>query len=106
MKKNSFFLLTSLFRINLTAQVYTFTSQDEGRLIIHKILKDSNYLIETQYTSNSNEFISTRGGFYESKDENHLVRFEFNSNYSEDSLKTKTFKSSKWIKDVTSKQDH
>ena len=106
MKKNSFFLLMSLLSINLTAQVYTFTSQDRGRLITHKILKDSNYLIETQYTSNSNEFISTRGGFYKSKDENHLVRFEFNSNYSEDSLKIKTFKSSKWIKDVTSKQDH
>jgi len=103
---NSCILLMSLFNINLTAQVYTFKTQDEGRLITHKILKDSNYLIETQYTTNSNEFISTRGGFYESKDKNHLVRFEFNSNYFNDSLKTKIFESSKWIKDITIKQDH
>tara|TARA_B100000767_G_scaffold259185_1_gene268728 strand:- start:7128 stop:7784 length:657 start_codon:yes stop_codon:yes gene_type:complete len=106
MKKNILFLFLSLLSINLTAQVFTFISQDNNKFIKHKILKDSNYLIETQYTSNSNEFVSTRGGFYELTDNSYKVNFEFNSNYINDSLKTKTFESSKWEKEIISKQDH
>ena len=95
MKKKIFLLAMNLLSINLVAQVYTFTSISNGESITHKILKDSSYIIETQYDTDSKSFVSTRGGFYESKDEGVQIHFEFNSNYSEDSLKTKTFKSSK-----------
>ena len=73
--------------INLTAQVFTFTSNHQGQEIIHKVLMDSDYLIETRYNSDSNVFVGTRGGFYQKKDEGFDVRLEFNSNFAMDSLK-------------------
>ena len=106
MKKSIFFLWMNFVSMSLVAQVYTFTSGDGDQSITHRILKDTNYLIETQYETNSNKFVSTRGGFYEPKDEGFLVRFEFNSNYASDSLKTMNFESTKWKLNSLTKQDH
>jgi len=83
MKKKIFLLAMNLLSINLVAQIYTFTSVSNGESITHKILKDSSYLIETQYETDSKSFVSTRGGFYESKDEGVQIHFEFNSNYAD-----------------------
>ena len=46
------------------AQVYTFSSEKEGKTITHRIMIDENYLVETQFVSDPAEFILTRGGFY------------------------------------------
>jgi len=106
MKNKILYLLISLLNLNLNAQVFNFTSEEEGKSITHKVLLDSEYFIETQYVTDSNEFISTRGGFYELKEGVYSVNFEFNSNYSSDSLKTKAFKSSDWQLAAALKQEH
>lgn len=96
MKKNVFLLMMNLLSINLAAQVYTFSSESDGQSITHKILKDSEYLIETQYETDSKIFVSTRGGFYKLKGEEIQILFEFNSNYSLDSLKSISIVPSAW----------
>ena len=106
MKKNVLFLSISLVSLNITAQVFIFSSEETEKSITHKVLLDSDYFIETQYITNSNEFVSTRGGFYELKEGMYLVRFEFNSNFSSDSLKTLNYKSTKWKQSKDIKQDH
>jgi hypothetical protein len=63
------------------AQVYTFSSEKEGKTITHRIMMDDNYLVETQFISNPAEFILTRGGFYTKKDNTYQVALEFNSNH-------------------------
>jgi len=70
------------------AQVYTFSSEKEGKTITHRIMMDDNYLVETQFISNPAEFILTRGGFYTKKDNTYQVALEFNSNHEKDSVKT------------------
>jgi len=63
MKINIFLLMMNLMSINLAAQVYTFSSESDGQSITHKIFKDSEYLIQTQYETDSKIFVSTHGGF-------------------------------------------
>jgi hypothetical protein len=67
--------------------VYSFTSQENGQQIEHRVLMDKEYFVETQFTSNPNQFIKTLGGFYQKKGNELLVALEFNSNFSKDSLK-------------------
>lgn len=100
------FLMFFLLSLNLTAQVFTFTSNLEGEKIIHKILMDSNYLIETRYNSESNVFVSTRGGFYQKSEKGFDIRLEFNSNYAKDSLKRIMLVSKGWKKSSLDKQIH
>tara|TARA_B100000767_G_scaffold269629_1_gene291762 strand:+ start:15342 stop:15974 length:633 start_codon:yes stop_codon:yes gene_type:complete len=97
-----FFLLS----INISAQVFTFTSNQQGQEIIHKILVDSDYLIETRYNSESNVFVSTRGGFYQKNKEGFDIRLEFNSNYTKDSLKRIKLVPKGWKKSSLDKQIH
>ena len=96
MKINIFLLMMNLMSINLAAQVYTFSSESDGQSITHKIFKDSEYLIQTQYETDSKIFVSTRGGFYKLKGEEIQILFEFNSNYSLDSLKSISIVPSAW----------
>ena len=83
------------------AQVYTFSSEKEGKTITHRIMIDANYLVETQFVSDPAEFILTRGGFYTKEGKTFDIALEFNSNYENDSLKalelvwTETWKKSK-----------
>lgn len=105
-KKEYIFLISLMLSLNLTAQVFTFTSNSEGQKIIHKILMDSDYLIETRYNSESNVFVSTRGGFYQKSEEGLDIRLEFNSNYATDSLKRIILEPKGWKKSSLDKQIH
>ncbi len=69
------------------AQVFNFTSQEQGKTIIHRILIDESYIVETQFVNEPAEFILTRGGFYNKEGNVISVDFEFNSNYEKDGLK-------------------
>ena len=82
-----FFFSALFFHHFLSGQVYSFTSQENGKQIEHRVLKDNEYFVETQFTSNPNQFIKTLGGFYQKKGNELLVDLEFNSNFSKDSLK-------------------
>jgi hypothetical protein len=80
--------LVIIFNINFGyAQVFSFISQDEGgTLITHRILMDSEYLIETQFVDDPPQFILTRGGFYSKDGNTFTINFEFNSNHTKDGL--------------------
>ena len=87
MKHNFFILcmLQFLFNQFLSGQVYTFTTQENDQQIEHRILIDNEYYVETQFTTNPNQFIKTIGGFYQKKGNDLKVKLEFNSNFSKDS---------------------
>ena len=97
------FLSTILILIysnhSLFGQVFSFKSLQNGLKIEHRILMDDKYIVETQFTSNSNQFLKTIGGFYKKKGNEIIVKLEFNSNFSKDSLKTISVSdNSKWKK--------
>tara|TARA_B100000963_G_scaffold240466_1_gene210369 strand:+ start:38290 stop:38835 length:546 start_codon:yes stop_codon:yes gene_type:complete len=48
---------------------------------------DEEYYVETQFTTKPNQFIKTIGGFYKKEGNLLRVNLEFNSNFSQDSLK-------------------
>lgn len=90
-----------LFLLNdpLFGQVFSYKSLQNGQTISHRILMDDEYIVETQFTSNPNQFIKTIGGFYKIKANEIFVNLEFNSNFSNDSLKTISISDhSKWKK--------
>lgn len=97
------FLSTLLILIfsnhSLFGQVFSFKSLQNGLKIEHRILMDDEYIVETQFTSNPNQFLKTIGGFYQKKGNEIIVKLEFNSNFSKDSLKTISISDkSKWKK--------
>lgn len=97
------FLSTLLILIfsnhSLFGQVFSFKSLQNGQKIEHRILMDDEYIVETQFTSNPNQFLKTIGGFYQKKGNEIIVKLEFNSNFSKDSLKTISISDkSKWKK--------
>ena len=61
---------------------------EEGN--IHRVFKDSQYLLETVFNAKDGAFVFTRGGFYSTTDKGDEVAFEFNSNFAKDSLKNMT----------------
>ena len=86
MKKKIFFII--LFTCSMSfAQVFNFNTEENGKIITHRIVIDNEYLIETQFSSDPAEFILTRGGFYTKNGRNFKIEFEFNSNYEIDSLR-------------------
>ena len=97
------FLSTILILIysnhSLFGQVFSFKSLKNGQKIEHRILMDDEYIVETQFISNPNQFLKTIGGFYKKKGNEIIVKLEFNSNFSKDSLKTISISdNSKWKK--------
>lgn len=97
------FLSTLLILIfsnhSLFGQVFSFKSLQNGLKIEHRILMDDKYIVETQFTSNPNQFLKTIGGFYKKMGNEIIVKLEFNSNFSKDSLKTISISDkSKWKK--------
>jgi hypothetical protein len=89
--KNHFllFLMALLpFSQIVSGQVFSFTTLENEQSIEHRILMDKAYLVETQFTTDPNDFIKTTGGFYEKKGNELRVSLEFNSNFSKDSLKS------------------
>ena len=101
--KNSFIkilLVVALSFSNLNGQVYEFDSETNT----HRIIKDKNYIIETVFNSSTGEFEFTRGGFYSGK-KTLNVDFEFNSNFTNDSMKKILYTNTKkWKKVSSSKQ--
>ena len=85
--KNIFLPILLLSHL-LFGQAFSFNSLQNGQLIEHRILMDDEYLVETQFRSNTNQFVKTIGGFYQKNGEDIVVNLEFNSNFSKDSLKT------------------
>tara|TARA_B100001059_G_C17839143_1_gene590659 strand:- start:2994 stop:3659 length:666 start_codon:yes stop_codon:yes gene_type:complete len=83
----TFFISQFFLHQLLSGQVYSFATQENGQQIEHRILMDKEYFVETQFTSNPNQFIKTLGGFYQKKGNDLMVALEFNSNFSNDSLK-------------------
>jgi hypothetical protein len=83
------FFLALCFVVNFGfAQVFQFTSQLDELTVTHRILMDTDYLIETQFVNDPPQFISTRGGFYSKEGNTFLVDLEFNSSHAKDSLTT------------------
>ncbi len=81
------YLLVLLSNHLLFGQAFSFSSLKNGQLIKHRILMDDEYFVETQFMSSSNQFVKTIGGFYQKNGNDIIVNLEFNSNYSNDSLK-------------------
>lgn len=89
--KNHFLLfLMALFPFSqiVLGQVFSFTTLENEQSVEHRILMDEAYLVETQFTTDPNDFIKTIGGFYEKKGNELRVSLEFNSNFNKDSLKS------------------
>ena len=102
MKHIYFFIILLFLCKDSFSQVYLFNSENQGKVIHHRILLDNNYLIETQYSQDPNTFILTRGGFYKSNDNNTFnVSFEFNSNFEKDKLKNKILVKDKSWKNIS-----
>ena len=101
--KHIYFFILLLFLSKVSfSQVYLFYSENQGKVIHHRILLDNNYLIETQYSQDPNLFVLTRGGFYSSNDNNTFnVSFEFNSNFEKDKLKSKILVKDKSWKNIS-----
>ena len=81
------FISLLFFCQTIFGQVFSFTTQENGQDIQHRILMDEEYYVETQFTTKPNQFIKTIGGFYQKKGNDLMVALEFNSNFSKDSIK-------------------
>ena len=93
MKHTQFLFIFFCFGLSYS-QVYTFKSQDNGTIIIHRILMDEEYFVETQYIEEPPQFLLTRGGFYELKDKHFMINLEFNSKFEQDGMKQMNIESS------------
>lgn len=85
--KNRVLLFLFFFPFFVLAQVFEF--QQEGN--VHRIFKDDVYLLETVFNSTDGAFVLTRGGFYSTDEKGINVRFEFNSNFAQDSLRSMVY---------------
>ena len=81
------FISQLFFCQTIFGQVFSFTTQENGQEIQHRILMDDEYYVETQFTTKPDQFIKTIGGFYHKKVNDLMVTLEFNSNFSNDSIK-------------------
>ena len=81
------FISQLFFCQTIFGQVFSFTTQENGQEIQHRILIDDEYYVETQFTTKPNQFIKTIGGFYHRKGNDLMVALEFNSNFSNDRIK-------------------
>ena len=96
MKKISITLLLC-YPIVLLSQVFTFKVNDQN----HRILMDENYFIETVFMKNDGAFIMSRGGYYNKIANRIDLTFEFNSNYTLDSLTSFSYSSNKIWKNIS-----
>ena len=81
------FISQLFFCQTIFGQVFSFTTQENGQEIQHRILMDGEYYLETQFTTKPNQFIKTIGCFYHRKGNDLMVALEFNSNFSNDRIK-------------------
>ena len=57
------FISQLFFCQTIFGQVFSFTTQENGQEIQHRILMDDEYYVETQFTTKPNQFIKTIGVF-------------------------------------------
>ena len=99
MKYTCFFILNLFFSNFIFSQVYLFTSEENGKVVENRILMDNEYFIQTSYISSPPTFIKTLGGFYSKEGASINVALEFNSNFTNDSIKLLTIDNqNRWVK--------
>ena len=85
-------------------QVYQFTSGEENMEVQHRILMDSEYIIETTYQIDPPKFILTRGGYYKKEGNQLVADLEFNSNFEKDSLDVFKWDKREWEQQTNHEQ--
>ena len=85
-------------------QVYQFTSGEENMVVQHRILMDSEYIIETTYQIDPPKFILTRGGYYKKEGNQLVADLEFNSNFEKDSLDVFKWDKREWEQQTNHEQ--
>ena len=75
------------------SQVYHIDNED----YISRVILDNEYVVISKFKSDSGNFISTLGGYYQLNEGAYVINLEFNSNYDQDSIKSLSIvKTSKW----------
>ena len=75
------------------SQVYHIDNEED----ISRVILDNEYIVISKFKSDSGNFISTLGGYYQLNEGAYVINLEFNSNYDQDSIKSLSIvKTSKW----------
>lgn len=75
------------------SQVYNIDNEED----ISRVILDDEYIVISKFKSDSGNFISTLGGYYQLNEGVYEINLEFNSNYDQDSIKSLSIvKTSKW----------
>ena len=75
------------------SQVYNIDNEED----ISRVILDNEYIVISKFKSDSGNFISTLGGYYQLNEGVYEINLEFNSNYEQDSIKFLSIaKTSKW----------
>ena len=75
------------------SQVYHIDNEEH----ISRVILDNEYVVISKFKSDSGNFISTLGGYYQLNEGAYVINLEFNSNYDQDSIKSLSIvKTSKW----------
>ena len=83
------------------SQVYQINNQE----VTTRVILDNEYIVISKFKSDSGNFISTLGGYYQLNEGVYEINLEFNSNYDQDSIKTLSItKASKW-KNISKEND-
>jgi hypothetical protein len=101
-KKPIFVLAFLIYPCLSFSQVYNINNEEDTI----RIILDDEYIVISNFKSDSGNFISTLGGYYQLNNEGvYRINLEFNSNYDQDSIKSLSIaKSSKW-KNISKEND-
>ena len=80
--------LTNILYAQIPSNTYFFEEEVNAKNITHELKIDGDYFTHTVYEKKPAQFIMTRGGFVQVKDNELVLQLEFNSNYEKDQLKT------------------
>lgn len=87
----SFYLLISFFVINFSLQAQpapgVYHANEKETNVHHEIKLNDTYFVHTMYETSPPKFIQTLGGYYTSDATSIHVELEFNSNFTNDSIK-------------------
>ena len=92
--KKSILILVFLIYPSLNfSQVYNVDNEED----ISRVILDNEYIVISKFKSDSGNFISTLGGYYQLNEGVYEINLEFNSNYEQDSIESLSIaKTSKW----------
>ena len=92
--KNIILVLAFLIYPSLNfSQVYNVDNEED----ISRVILDNEYIVISKFKSDSGNFISTLGGYYQLNEGVYEINLEFNSNYEQDSIVFLSIaKTSKW----------